>query len=85
MPQEVEQLKKPCEEVEVRAHERTLSSVVEECEGNYVREILRHCKGNVSHAAKNAGVALRTLWNKMDKYGIDRAAYEGQNFYQIIG
>jgi transcriptional regulator with GAF, ATPase, and Fis domain len=45
---------------------------LEEVELAYLRLVLTSVKGNVSRAAELAGITRRTLYNKMDVYGIRR-------------
>ena len=54
----------PLDEVKERA--------IAEIEGEYLRKVLTRCKGNISLAAKMAGMNRRTMYNKMEKYNIRR-------------
>lgn len=49
----------------------TLRDVVEAAERQAISEALRATDGNRRAAAKQLGVSLRTLFYKMDRYGID--------------
>jgi two-component system response regulator AtoC len=49
----------------------TLREVVEAAERTAITEALRVTEGNRREAAKRLGVSLRTLFYKMDRYGID--------------
>ena len=46
--------------------------VLEDVELAYLRLILTSVSGNVSQAALQAGITRRTLYNKMDAYGMRR-------------
>jgi DNA-binding NtrC family response regulator len=39
-------------------------------EANYLRSLLRACRGNVTEAAKRAGMSRRNLYEKIEKLGI---------------
>jgi two-component system response regulator FlrC len=49
----------------------SLREVVEAAERTAITEALRVTEGNRREAAKRLGVSLRTLFYKMDRYGID--------------
>ncbi|MCC5877611.1 MAG: sigma-54-dependent Fis family transcriptional regulator [Candidatus Sumerlaeia bacterium] len=42
-----------------------------EFEARYLRDVLRACRGNVSEAAKRAGMSRRNFYEKVEKLGID--------------
>ena len=48
----------------------TLSDAVSAAERQAITEALERCKGNRRQAAKSLGVSLRTLFYKIDRYGI---------------
>ena len=48
----------------------SLKSVVEAAERRAISDALRACDGNRREAAKRLGVSLRTLFYKIDRYGI---------------
>lgn len=43
---------------------------LEECERNYIRDILRQCDGNVRSAAETMKLHISTLYRKIEKLGI---------------
>ena len=51
---------------------QTCRQAIEEVELAYLRLVLTSAKGNVSRAAEQAGITRRTLYNKMEAYGIRR-------------
>jgi len=51
--------------------EVTLRETVEEAERRAIRGALEATRGNRRDAAKRLGVSLRTLFYKMDRYGLD--------------
>jgi len=48
---------------------------VEEFEATKIIQMLHECYGNVSETARELGIAERTLWNKITKYGINPEQY----------
>ena len=59
--------------------ERPLKEVVrsslEEIEREYLRRLLFKVRGNLSRAARIAGINRRTLYNKLETYGMSRADF----------
>jgi transcriptional regulator with GAF, ATPase, and Fis domain len=51
---------------------QTCRQAIEEVELAYLRLVMTSTKGNVSRAAEQAGITRRTLYNKMEAYGIRR-------------
>ena len=51
---------------------RKLKEVVAESEADAIRAALRKTKGNRTEAAKLLGVSLRSMYYKMERYGIDK-------------
>jgi transcriptional regulator with PAS, ATPase and Fis domain len=49
----------------------TLAAAREEFERNYLARVLRESDGNVSAAARAAGIARQNLYAKIRKYGLD--------------
>ncbi|HYL56423.1 MAG TPA: helix-turn-helix domain-containing protein, partial [Gemmatimonadales bacterium] len=49
----------------------TLREVVERAERSAISDALRVAGGNRREAAKRLGVSLRTLFYKMDRYGLE--------------
>ncbi|NIR48742.1 sigma-54-dependent Fis family transcriptional regulator [candidate division KSB1 bacterium] len=45
--------------------------VVEKFEIEYISDCLKASKGNISRAAKSAGIDIKNFYSKMKKYGID--------------
>ena len=54
------------------------SIVVSRFEKAYLFEALKRYKGNVSKAAKAAGMTQRTLWRKINAYGLDCARFRSK-------
>ncbi|MCK4855329.1 MAG: sigma-54-dependent Fis family transcriptional regulator, partial [Bacteroidales bacterium] len=55
------------------------SVVVNRFEKAYLFEALKRYNGNVSKAAKETGVNPRTLWRKINAYGMDYARFKSKN------
>jgi DNA-binding NtrC family response regulator len=55
------------------------SVVVNRFEKAYLFEALKCYNGNVSKAAKETGVNPRTLWRKINAYGLDYARFKSKN------
>ncbi|MBE9521817.1 MAG: sigma-54-dependent Fis family transcriptional regulator [Proteobacteria bacterium] len=55
------------------------SVVVNRFEKVYLFEALKRYNGNVSKAAKETGVNPRTLWRKINAYGMDYARFKSKN------
>ena len=51
------------------------SLVIKRFERNYLAEALKRYHGNVSEAAQETGINLRTLWRKMREHGLDRLSF----------
>ncbi|WP_326908764.1 sigma-54 interaction domain-containing protein [Sedimentibacter sp. MB31-C6] len=47
-----------------------LSSIMEETESEYIRSVYLKLEKNKTHTAKKLGISVRTLYYKMEKYGI---------------
>lgn len=47
-----------------------------EFEANYLRTVLRTCRGNVSEAAKRSGMSRRSFYEKVEKLQIDLSDYK---------
>lgn len=45
-------------------------------EADYLSALLTSCKGNVSEAAKRAGMSRRNLYEKMEKLGLDTSKFK---------
>lgn len=43
---------------------------------NYLRSVLKACDGNVSEAAKKAGISRRSFYEKIEKLGIDQGDFK---------
>lgn len=57
-----------------KSQERQVSHEVlslEQVEKNAIGATIKHCQGNISLAAKLLGVARNTLYNKIEKYGLE--------------
>jgi Nif-specific regulatory protein len=57
-----------------RAAKRRL---IEEFERDYVTRCLREAGGNISQAARTAGIDFKNFYDKMAQYGIDAAGFKG--------
>lgn len=51
--------------------------VVERFERDYVTRCLGEARGNISQAAKAAGIDYKNFYNKMQQYGIEPAGFKG--------
>ncbi len=49
---------------------KSLKEVLDELEKDVILEVLEHTKGNKTDAAKVLGIAIRSLYYKLEKYGI---------------
>jgi Nif-specific regulatory protein len=56
-----------------RAAKRRL---IEEFERDYITRCLREAGGNISQAARTAGIDFKNLYDKMDQYGLDALAFK---------
>ncbi len=56
---------------------KTLSAARDEFERYYILECLRRCHGNVSRAAREAGLQRQNFYQKLHKFGIERKDYLG--------
>ena len=45
---------------------------LEDIEREYIRTVLTRTRGNISKAAEQAGITRRTLYNKLEVYGMRR-------------
>ena len=50
--------------------------VVEEFERDYITRCLREADGNISQAARAAGIDVKNFYDKMSRYGIDALAFK---------
>jgi DNA-binding NtrC family response regulator len=55
------------------------SMAVKRFEKSYLLEALSRYNGNVSETARKTGVNARTLWRKINDYGLERRKYMRQN------
>ncbi|WP_194165492.1 sigma-54-dependent Fis family transcriptional regulator [Oceanobacillus sp. CFH 90083] len=55
---------------------KSLKSVVEEIETDYIKKELQQTNGNISQAARNLDIPQQTLSNKVKKYGLERFILE---------
>jgi DNA-binding NtrC family response regulator len=53
---------------------RWLSMTMEEIESEVIRMVLKDCAGNKTLAARRLGLARKSLYNKMERYGIEGVA-----------
>lgn len=51
-----------------------LKLYMRDCETRYIRQVLRHTRGNVSRAALLLGISRVSLTKKMKRYGLQRLA-----------
>lgn len=49
----------------------TLESVVEKSEKRYIAQVMRECDNNKTRAAKLLDISLRSLYYKLEKYGLE--------------
>ncbi len=45
-------------------------------EADYLRQVLKACGGNVSEAAKKAGISRRSFYEKIEKLGVDQSRFK---------
>ncbi|HEV8581186.1 MAG TPA: sigma 54-interacting transcriptional regulator [Thermoanaerobaculia bacterium] len=50
--------------------------VIEEFERDYITRCLREAEGNISQAARAAGIDVKNFYDKMSRYGIDALAFK---------
>ena len=50
--------------------------VVEEFERDYITRCLREAEGNISQAARAAGIDVKNFYDKMTRYRIDALAFK---------
>ncbi len=48
----------------------SLEEILEKAEKKYIQQILKQCENNKTTAAKTLNVSLRSLYYKLDKYGL---------------
>jgi DNA-binding NtrC family response regulator len=51
----------------------SLKAAVEETERDVIRSTLDRCQGAVGQAAELLGISRKSLWEKMRRYGIQKA------------
>ncbi|KUO77301.1 MAG: AAA family ATPase [Clostridia bacterium BRH_c25] len=49
----------------------TLEDIIEQAEKRYIVQVIRECNNNKTKAARLMGISLRSLYYKLEKYGID--------------
>jgi DNA-binding NtrC family response regulator len=54
------------------------SMVTQRFEKAYILEVLKRFDGNVTQAAQQTGINVRTLWRKIKSYNLDRNAFDAQ-------
>lgn len=62
------------QEVDLEKGRSSLREAVEAYESSAIQEKLIQCRGNQTRAAKELGIARRTLIEKINRYGISRSA-----------
>lgn len=50
--------------------------MVERFEREYISRSLREARGNISQAARAAGIDYRNFYSKMQQYGIEAGAFK---------
>lgn len=50
---------------------RSLNEIVEDAEKKYIRQVMKQCDGNKTNAAKMLDISLRSLYYKLERYGIE--------------
>jgi PAS domain S-box-containing protein len=58
---------------------KTLEELMEETEKRHIEATLKSVRGNKSEAARRLGIALRSLYYKMEKYNIDGKSFRDGN------
>ncbi len=59
----------------VKENDSEKSLLLEDIEKRHIDYVMSLYNGNQTHSAEAMGIALNTLKNKMDKYGLDRETY----------
>ncbi len=59
------------EEIDLDVELLSLSEVVEKVEAEHIKRMLKTCNNNKTQTAKSLGVSIRSLYYKIDKYGIE--------------
>ena len=72
-------IKSPTGELEGLGLREVRRAALREVEGQYLRDLLRRTNGNISRAAKEAGVTRRTLYIKMNSLGIDHREHRNDH------
>jgi DNA-binding NtrC family response regulator len=54
---------------------KSLSAARDDFERYFILECLRRHRGNVTHAAKEAGLHRQNFYQKLHRYGIERKDY----------
>lgn len=57
------------QEIQIRS-EATLKHAMEEAEKHYILKKLHECQGNRTKTARQLGISLRSLYYKLEKYGV---------------
>lgn len=57
-------------DVEQEKHDATLKEAMDEAEKSFILKCLAACKGNRTQTAKQLGISLRSLYYKLEKYGM---------------
>lgn len=55
---------------------RDFKSARDEFEERFVRDVLQACSGNVTDAAKKCGMSRRSMYEKIEKFGIDLTEFK---------
>jgi DNA-binding NtrC family response regulator len=59
------------EQFHAKAEHPAAATMIETTEANLIRRVLRDSRGNKKKASERLGISRRTLYNKLDRYGID--------------
>jgi len=59
-----------------RPHAEGLKDYLADCERWYIREVLKRCGGRVGEAAEALGISRKSLWERMNRLGMERGGSE---------
>lgn len=62
---------KPEKQFVVKLTGRKLKNILEACEVQYIKEVLRRTKNVKTEAAKILGISRKSLWQKLKQYGLE--------------
>ena len=56
---------------ELKGYKETKKEVLKNFDVNYLNNLLKNTKGNVSEASRSSGIPSKSLWRKIKQYGIE--------------